>query len=1348
MAAPTPPDAPESVAAGARPTGASSQFDSDSPAPAASPACWPRRLLAGLLAAAALAGGGAWLWAGSEGSLASALTWVGARQPLQAEGVTGTLRGGGTVRRLVWSQDGLRVEADEAELRWRPAALLSRTLRIEQLSARRLLIDDQRPASTPPAGPPEALTLPLHVRVAALRVDELHWAGPPTVRLAGVAGHYAYDGGQHQLALDHIQFDQGRYRLLAALTAHAPLRLDMALAGALTAPVPGAAAPLPLSVQATLRGPLTELQAQAELQATTADAAPELPTLPPLAGFAARASPPALPAELPAGERPQARASARLSPWAAQPLAEAHARVHALDLAALWSEAPRTLLSGALDLMPLPGSGWAVVADLSNRAPGPWDQGRLPVDELQADALWQDDTATVRTLKARTGGGTLQVTGQWHRAAAAGAPPWRLDARLDGVDPARLHRQLAALPVDGTARLGGAGSATDFDVALQARPTRATPPPRAGESAAQARARELRALRLHSASAQGRWDAGLLRLDELRLRTDDAELAGTARLHLQGADSPAGQADLRLTAPGLRARTQGELHANRGGGSLSADLNDAARALSWARQLPGSQRWLGDIQTQGRASLQARWRGGWRDPAIEARLSVPTLAGRVTGSPPLQLRDVLLTADGRLAQARWSARGEIAQGERRVQLSLSASGGRSTPEAPLAASGWRLRLEPWQASLRDPALGAGTWQLAGRGALPLSWSPARGGSFEAGAGELSVSSPAPTAQALLTWGPLRWQDGELSSSGRLSGLPLQWVERLAGTPLRDAGLSGDIVFDGGWSATLGRQLRLQAELARVRGDVTVLATDAETGVQSRVAAGLREARLRLRGDGPALQAELRWDSERAGRADGQLHSTLAATTDADGRTRWSWPQDAALTGSVRARLPHIAAWSVLAPPGWRLGGALAAELQIAGTRAAPAVTGTLSADGMALRSVVDGLQFQDGRLRARLDGTRLLIDEFSLAGAGGAASGGRLNATGEAAWRDGRAQARLNATLQRLRVSVRDDRQLSVSGTLHAALDGRALSADGRLSVDQALIVLPDDSRPALGDDVIVRGPDGTIMHGRQAAAGVARPTSAAGQQDAARAEARAERPGPPLTARVQVEIDLGQDFRLRGMGIDTRLAGVLTLAADGPATAMPRVRGTVRTVGGSFHAYSQQLVIERGQLVFQGAADNPVLDIVALRPKLGNDQRAGVQVAGTALLPRVRLYSAPSLPDNQTLAWLLLGRPAPDSGAEAAMLQSAALALLGGREGRGLAARFGLDELSFSGGGEGEVNQASVTLGKRLSERLYAAYEHGIAGTGGTLMIFYELSRRWSLRGQAGVENSALDLIFKLAYD
>ena len=100
--------------------------------------------------------------------------------------------------------------------------------------------------------------------------------------------------------------------------------------------------------------------------------------------------------------------------------------------------------------------------------------------------------------------------------------------------------------------------------------------------------------------------------------------------------------------------------------------------------------------------------------------------------------------------------------------------------------------------------------------------------------------------------------------------------------------------------------------------------------------------------------------------------------------------------------------------------------------------------------------------------------------------------------------------------------------------------------------------------------------------------------------------------------------------------------------------------------------------------------------------------------------------------------------------MQSAALALLGGRNGRGLAVRFGLDELSFANSSDtsnGAVAGASVTLGKRLSDRLYAAYQHSLGGASGALLIFYELSRRWSLRGQAG-ENAAVDLIYRLSFD
>jgi translocation and assembly module TamB len=198
-------------------------------------------------------------------------------------------------------------------------------------------------------------------------------------------------------------------------------------------------------------------------------------------------------------------------------------------------------------------------------------------------------------------------------------------------------------------------------------------------------------------------------------------------------------------------------------------------------------------------------------------------------------------------------------------------------------------------------------------------------------------------------------------------------------------------------------------------------------------------------------------------------------------------------------------------------------------------------------------------------------------------------------------------------------------------------------------------------------------------------------------------------------------------------------------------LRGELRTVQGSYKAYGQQLEIEAGLLRFTGPFDNPSLDILAIRPNL--QQRVGVQITGTAVAPVVRLYAEPELPEAEKLAWLVLGRGAGTGGAEAAVLQQAALALLGGT-GRGLPGSLGqalgLDEVTMRGSinnADGTATGASVTLGKRLSRDFYVAYERSLAGTLGTLYVFFDLSRRLTLRAQTG-EQSAVDLIFTLRYD
>ena len=85
-----------------------------------------------------------------------------------------------------------------------------------------------------------------------------------------------------------------------------------------------------------------------------------------------------------------------------------------------------------------------------------------------------------------------------------------------------------------------------------------------------------------------------------------------------------------------------------------------------------------------------------------------------------------------------------------------------------------------------------------------------------------------------------------------------------------------------------------------------------------------------------------------------------------------------------------------------------------------------------------------------------------------------------------------------------------------------------------------------------------------------------------------------------------------------------------------------------------------------------------------------------------------------------------------------------------GLAGALGLDELSVRGeslNADGSTRAAAVTLGKRISNELYLSYETGLAGAMGTVSVFYDLSRRFTLRARAGEEN-AVDLIFTLHYD
>ena len=1403
-----------------------------------------------LLAIFLIAIGVVYWWAGTAGSLAQSVRLAQncCGRPLQALSIvnaTGSLRAGGHIDSLRWQQDGLTVEANDVSLAWQSWSLLHQKIKVDRIAVRSLDITDQRPPPAIPAtGPPDSLALPLQVELDAFSAGTLRFSGsaaPAVVELNNLSGRYDYDGTHHKLALANAELASGRYTGQATLSSSSPLTLDAQMAGAVSLAVPNSQTVVPLRFSAAIRGALTALQVQASLQTTAASSGMAGATVQPVQTAA----------------QPHASVTASITPWAAQPLPQANATFRNIDLAALWPEAPKTMLTGHASVQPssstnvvsaltVPGStvkstdtnsAWMLDLQLTNSLAGPLDQQRMPLEKLQASGEWRNGAAIVRKLQALAGGGEIEATGQWAEStgstitsatssgtataatsvnsAPAGtqtlAPTvqtWAVQAKVKNINPAKLHTQFAALPLSGQASAKSNQDAIDFDVNLKAADT-SKPTPKQNNL--------LGELRLQSASATGSWAAakagGTLILSALKVATDDAQISG--QLEAQPA-AKGGKAKLLLTAPGLEASLQGELRPSTGNGELLVQGKDAAAALRWLQKLPGMPASFDSASATGSAQLRAQWQGGWQDPAIQARLGMPSMDIRLGGaastptivpattssasvstgagasassttstgvkaSSMVKIRDLQATLAGRLSQAQLAAQGRADVDGRRFKLQLAADAGRQpTPSrnagtaTGFADAVWQGVLKQLDLTLEDPALGAGAWKLATRNPVSLKWTPGRavssaravssgakstatvqasaGGSFESGAGEALLTAPtgvganATATSALLAWQPVRWRPGELVTAGKITGLPMAWVEIFGGPQMAGAGLAGNLVFDGEWDARLAETLSLKASLSRRSGDISVLAETAQ-GTSTKVAAGVRQAGISIVNEGENLKLALRWDTERAGTAEAELTTKLTRSAEGIGAGGWLWAADAPLKGTLRAQLPRIGVWSVLAPPGWRIRGGLGANISVSGTRAAPRLAGELQANDLALRSVVDGIEFGKGRLRATLDGTRLRITEFTLHGAGDAGTGGTITAQGEAAWEEGQTRVQLDARIDRLRASIRTDRQVTLSGTMQAKLEGSLAQITGSLKVDQARILLPEEGTPQLGDDVVVRTAAGAAV-GPKGPAETASPPAAKAAKNAAGQPAR--------SVKVDVQLDLGSDFRVQGKGIDTQMRGALKLTGEsvvraGEPVFEPRLVGTVNTFGGQYRAYGQRLDVEQGTLRFTGAIDNPTLDILAIRPNL--TQRVGVQITGTALLPRVRLYAQPELPDAEKLSWLVLGRSSASGGGEAALLQQAALALLGSKSGGmsgGLAASLGLDELSFRGSSnnaDGTTSESAVTLGKRFSRNFYAAYERSISGALGTLFIFYDLSKRFTVRAQAG-QQSAVDLIYTLQYD
>lgn len=764
---------------------------------------------------------------------------------------------------------------------------------------------------------------------------------------------------------------------------------------------------------------------------------------------------------------------------------------------------------------------------------------------------------------------------------------------------------------------------------------------------------------------------------------------------------------------------------------LATPTGHAALAGKVAGQVQAQGRWPalavnGTLQSEGlqagglrAARLQATWQAG---PDARAPLALQ-LDGEQWAADTLRVDTLQARVEGSLASHRVTL--DVASPLRPPAWTDAALGA--------APSGSRAQIRATGQWLPDAgASGAGRWRgqaidldargTSGRASASSPWLQARDLRAQVtvdAAGRLQEASVEPGRFAMLgadlRWTQARWRaatpaaPAQAALDAALDPLPVApWLNRLQPS----GGWGGQLTLAARASLRLGDRVSADVVLERHGGDLTL--TDA-TGTQS---LGMTDLRLAINAEDGI------WYFTQA--VAGSNLGVLAGAQTLRVTPQTTWPSpETPLQGVLEWRVADLGAWTPFTPPGWRLAGTLRTSASLGGRFGAPEIEGQMQGDGLGVRNVLEGVDVRNGELALSLRGSEAKLDRFVFKG-----GAGELRLTGGASL-GAEPRARLQLVAEKFQLLGRFDRRIVTSGNAELVLAPKSLRLDGRFGVDEGLIDFTRADAPSLDSDVVVRG-------GRHAKA--AAEAQAAERADAARARSAAAGDAPRVV-RIALQIDLGEKLKLRGRGLDTQLRGNLAVSAPAGRVA---VNGSVRTEAGTYAAYGQNLSIERGVLVFIGAAENPRLDVVAVRP--GLDVRVGVQVGGTAQNPRVRLFSEPEMSDTDKLSWLVLGR-APDNLArnDTALLQRAALALLageGGGTGNPVLSALGLDELSLRQTENGQVSDTVVTLGKQISQRWYVGYERGVNSTAGTWQLIYRVAQRFTLRAQAG-DDTAVDAIW-----
>ena len=440
-----------------------------------------------------------------------------------------------------------------------------------------------------------------------------------------------------------------------------------------------------------------------------------------------------------------------------------------------------------------------------------------------------------------------------------------------------------------------------------------------------------------------------------------------------------------------------------------------------------------------------------------------------------------------------------------------------------------------------------------------------------------------------------------------------------------------------------------------------------------------------------------------------LDMDMAASTQLRGqataaRTPGRPLADSPLTGEVRAESSVLTALPLLVPEIDRSEGSLDGTVNVGGTLGDPRFDGDFHLRDGRLDLYRTNLSLTGASLDGRFVGDSLEFDGRATT------RNGPMTLTGRFSWPDGVMTGSMRLKGDNLLVADTPEYRIQASPDLVIAAESGIYVVTGEVLIPKARISPKDLSTSVTTSD------DERIV----------------GEE--------VEDTGPTTLQRVRSSIvmRLGDDVRVDSYGLKASLGGEVLVTTEPGDVA--RGNGSINVIEGEYKAFGVYVKITRGVLSYRNTPLNqPTLDLVAEREIKDADIRVAINVRGPLDNPFVTLSSTPAMPNAEALSYLLTGRSLNTlQSSEVTSINRAAESLAisgGGLLLGGLGTRLGLDEVSVESTGNDDTQ---VVLGKALSPKLFVSYGISIAEAINTVKLRYSLNPRWSLKAEAGLEQSA----------